>query len=309
MSIKPFEKLREYLLKHGIPPEVMRRAEEENHFFTSENIERAVRAITSDLLTGEVPVGEPRYKRCAVIMAGNIPLVGFADMMCCVKVGVDTYIKPSSKDRVLMEWMVEKLCEFGVRNLFYWNDNIEVDAVIATGSNNANRYFELRFGTLPAVRRSSRSSVAVIDGDETLDEMDALWHDIFDYYGLGCRSVSHLFIPEGYDTTSLFERLSRTKVENRHYMNAYRQTKTLKIMNGEPFFDGGFFVASKGSTLTPSLGEITYSYVTPTIVDENREKLQCVVGHGFVKFGESQHPKLDDWADGINLFDFLIKNL
>lgn len=307
MNIKPFTKLKNYLLTHDVPAEVMRRAYEENHFFTPENIERAVHAIAHDLIPTETPVIVSKYRRCAIIMAGNIPLVGFVDMMCCVMTGCDTYVKPSSKDRPLMEWIVGKLCEFGASNLFYWNNDIEVDAVIATGSNNANRYFDLRFGELPALKRGSRSSVAVIDGTETSAEIDALWGDMFDYFGLGCRSVSHLFIIEGYDPTPLFERLSQRKLKSRHYLNAYRQIRALKIMNNEEFFDGHFFVACKGANLTPSIGEITYSYFTSEVIDNNRDKLQCVIGHNFTKFGESQHPKLEDWADGVNVFEFLTR--
>lgn len=305
MNIKPFDRLRDFLLEFGVPKEVMEQAEQENHFFTRENVIRAADAIANDLLSSPSSTIVPRYKSCAVIMAGNIPLVGFADMMCCVVSGVDTYIKPSSKDRVLMTWIVEKLHEFGCENLFYWNETIAVECVIATGSNNANRYFELQFGTLPMIKRGSRSSVAVIDGSESDGEIMALWHDLFDYFGLGCRSVSHLFIPQGYDVEPLFRKLATKKIDNPHFMNAYRQVRALKIMTKEPFFDGDFFVAVRGSSLTPALGELTYSYFDEKVLNENRELLQCVVGHGFIDFGQSQHPTVDDWADGVNVYHFL----
>lgn len=305
MNIKPFNRLRDYLLEFGVPTQVMEHAEKENHFFTRDNVVRAVQAIANDLLSSPIPEIQPRYKSCAVIMAGNIPLVGFADMMCCVVSGVDTYIKPSSKDRVLMGWVVEKLHEFGSTNLFYWNESIPVECVIATGSNNANRYFERQFGALPMVKRGSRSSVAVIDGHESDEEIMALWHDLFDYFGLGCRSVSHLFIPQDYDVEPLFKKLATRTLNNPHFINAYRQVRAMKRMTNEPFFDGGFFVAAQGSSLTPSLGELTYSYFDTQVLDENRDLLQCIVGHNYIKFGESQHPSMADWADGINLYDFL----
>ncbi|MEG0500046.1 MAG: aldehyde dehydrogenase [Rikenellaceae bacterium] len=305
MNTKPFDQLRDYLLTYGVPEEVMRQAEVENHFFTRENILSAVNAIANDILTYPFPSITPKYRSCVVIMAGNIPLVGFVDLLCCLVAGVDTYIKPSSKDRVLMSWVVEKLSAFGCKNLFLWNEAVVVESVIATGSNNANRYFELQFGDLPMVKRGSRTSVAVIDGTETDDEIMALWHDIFDYFGLGCRSVSHLFIPLGYDTSHLFSLLSSyRKIENSHFLNAYRQVRALKIMTGSPFFDGSFFVASHSVSLTPALGEITYSFFDPTVLDRTRDLLQCVVGHGFIPFGEAQHPALTDWADGVDLFRF-----
>lgn len=305
MNIKPFERLREYLLTDAIDEDVMRRAEEENHFFTRENIKCAVSAIANDILTCDFPQVTPKYKSCAVIMAGNIPLVGFADMMCCAVSGVQTYIKPSSKDRVLMRWVVEKLHEYGCKNIYYWDESISVDCVIATGSNNANRYFELQFGGLPMVKRGNRTSVAVIDGTESDEEIMALWHDIFDYFGLGCRSVSHIFIPEGYDASALFEILARKKLENIHFLNAYRQIRALKIMTNEPLFDGGFFVGSLSGSLTPALGELTYSYFDKTVIENNQELLQCVVGHNYLPFGSSQHPRLGDWADGVDVFRFL----
>lgn len=305
MNIKPFEKLREYLLESAIDEGVMRRAEEENQFFTRENILCSVSAIANNILTCKVPLITPEYRSCAVIMAGNIPLVGFSDMMCCAVSGLQTYIKPSSKDQVLIRWVVEKLHEYGCENIFYWNESISVECVIATGSNNANRYFESQFGVLPMVKRGNRSSVAVIDGTESEVEIMALWHDIFDYFGLGCRSVSHLFIPLGYDVVPLFEMLSHRRLENIHFVNAYRQIRALKIMTDEPFFDGGFFVATHNGLLTPALGELTYSYFDETVIANNCDQLQCVIGHDYLPFGTSQHPTLNDWADGVNIFRFL----
>lgn len=304
MNIKPYESLFAYLRVNSVPQHIIDSAQRENHFFTSENIRRAVDAITTISLA-EIPVGKPRYSSCAVIMAGNIPLVGFVDMMCCSVLGVTTYIKPSSKDSVLMRWVVDLLWEFGCRNIFYFDDTIEVESVIATGSNNANRYFDLRFGSLPAIKRGSRSSVAVIDGTETADEFALLWHDIFDYFGLGCRNVSHLFIPSGYDIAPLLNSLSTSPIDNPHFINAYRQCRAIKMMTGEQFFDGGYFVATASSSLTPSLAEITYSYFSDEVLRLNSDHLQCVVGHGYTPFGDAQRPALNDWADGVNIFDFL----
>lgn len=305
--------LGEELRQNGIPQEVKKRAEEENFLFNSTQIDAAVSALANDMLVASkidswLPAMTPKYKSCLVIMAGNIPLVGFFDMMCVLLLNIDCYVKPSSKDNTLMCWVIGKLKEYGCTSLHLYSKDIEVESVIATGSDNAGRYFNQKYGHLPTVIRGSRSSVAIIAGDETLEDIDNLWHDIFDYYGLGCRSVSHIFIPENYDIESLIAQLSEKKINSEHFRNSYRQIRAIKILKGEEFIDGKFFIATKSQSLTPQLSEITYSYFTEGIISENRDKIQCVVGKNHTPFGESQHPTLNDWADGVNLFDFFIGN-
>lgn len=298
------------LRERGIPQEVKAMAERKNFLFTSQQIDSAVDAIANDMLVATkidnwLPAGiKSKYSSSLIIMAGNIPLVGFFDMMCVLLLNIDCYIKPSSKDRVLMSWIVERLNSYGCSSLHIYSDDVEVKSVIATGSDNAGRYFTQKYSNLPTVIRGSRSSVAIISGSESIEDIDNLWHDIFDYYGLGCRSVSHLFIPTGYDPMPLIERLSQKTIDSSHFRNSYKQLRAIKTLKGEAFIDGKFFIATKSQSLTPQLAEITYSYYEDGIIEESADKLQCVVGANHTPFGESQHPTLHDWADGVNLFDF-----
>ena len=313
-KIKPFVEVGRYLNSTPVPSDIIKKAEAANGCFSEYFINRAISAICESMLdeakltswTNPYLAKSSKYESIAVVMAGNIPLVGFLDMMVCSISGIKTYIKPSSKDRVLIEWVVELLTQFGCDNIFYYNDDIPVDSVIATGSNNANRYFNLKFGHLPSVTRGSRSSVAILTGDESRADIDALWHDIFDYLGLGCRSVSHIFVPDGYDIQGLCDILSEQNIDNVNLRGSYSQNRALKIMNNEPFFDGLYFIGTLSSSLVPAMGEITFSYSNDSILSENSDVLQCVIGDNYIPFGMSQSPTLEDWADDVNLFDFLL---
>lgn len=318
-NITPFVMLGDLLRTEGVPQEIAQMACEHNPLFTIDNIRNASDAIASQMLNEDAinlwiaPYSKCkiRYRSCAVIMAGNIPLVGFLDMMALSICGIDTYIKPSSKDRVLIMWIVDKLKSFGCKNIYEWNRSIKPEFVIATGSNNMARYIEYEFINTPKLIRSSRSSVAVISGDESDSDIEALWSDIFEYMGLGCRNVSHLFIPSDYDMNILCAKLSNKPIVSDAYRNSYLQNRALKIMNGEQFIDGRFFIATESNSLFAEIAEITYSrYSSISEVEEyiaaNEDKLQCVVGGGAVNFGYAQKPQLNDWADGVNLFTLLL---
>lgn len=298
------------ILKDSLPANILYEAESANPFFTPEDVSKATKALAYDMLQEDklrswLPHFTPKYKSCLIIMAGNIPLVGFFDLMCCMLIGVECYVKPSSKDKVLMLWLIEQLKALGAEGLHVWNGTTKAESVIATGSNNASRYFTDNYTDIPTVIRGSRSSVALLDGTETIEEWDGLWNDMFSYYGLGCRSVSHLVFPDGYDPSPLFKHLASKKIHNPHYLGAYKQNRAIKIINKEKFFDGGFFTATQSNALSPALGEVFYNHVSNMIVKiQSRNDLQCIVGHGHLPFGSSQHPTLNDWADDINLFHF-----
>ncbi len=296
----------------GIPQGVIKEALKANHLFTADSINCSAEAIANDMLQADALRGwlpkiqyTNRYNSVLIVMAGNIPMVGFFDMLCCVSLGITCYIKPSTKDKALMEWCISTLCSLGVEDLHLWN-NEPIEAVIATGSNNSARYFEHQFGSIPRIVRKNRSSVAVIDGTESTEEIQGLWHDIFDYLGLGCRSVTHLMIPEGYDITPLLTELASIKLDNIHFANAYRQAKALKILNGEEFFDGGYFIATESENITPPMAEITYSTHNRLRLESLKPDIQVVIGREQTEYGQAQHPTLNDWPDGINLFSFLI---
>lgn len=315
-KIAPFIKLGDYLRQNSVPKEITEQAEQENHFFTPSNIERAVAAIVRYMLNEKElnnwikPYSNytKKYNSVAIIMAGNIPLVGFLDMMVGSVCDLKTFIKPSSKDRILMNWIVSLLQEFGCTNIYQYTPEAEVECVIATGSNNANRYFELQFGHLPSLTRTSRSSIAILTGNESTEEIENLWHDLFDYFGLGCRNVSHLLVSQNYDIQRLCDILSKQKIENQHFLNAYRQNNAVKTMTAEPFFDGTYFIATISSSLTPPIGEITISRDNEAVLQENSDKIQCIVGKNHIPFGQSQSPTLNDWADNVNTFEFLLSN-
>ena len=290
-----------------------------NGWFTPADIRRAVRAIACDMLQREkleawladypaLPVAEPR--RVLVVMAGNIPLVGFFDLLCVLAAGHRCLVKPSAKDRVLTEYVVGMLRELDPEvPVGFCDGSSPVDAVIATGSDNANRYFRTQYAGIPALLRGSRQSVAVLSGRETEAQLEGLADDIWAYSGLGCRSVSLLFVPEGYDL-----RL-RMPAVNEKYRNNYRQQKALLTMTGRPFRDLESAVAVEERAFPAALSRIACSrYKTLGEVEawlaQHDAELQCVVSecvsHGRrTGFGCAQSPALTDYPDDRDVIAFL----
>ena len=290
-----------------------------NGWFTPADIRRAVRAIACDMLQREkleawladypaLPVAEPR--RVLVVMAGNIPLVGFFDMLCVLAAGHRCLVKPSAKDTVLMEYVIGLLRGIDPQvPVEFYDGSTSPDAVIATGSDNANRYFRAQYAGIPALLRGNRQSVAVLGGRETPAQLTALADDIWAYSGLGCRSVSLLFLPEGYD---LQLRMPEVNVK---YRNSYRQQKALLTMGGQPFRDLGAAVAVEERAFPAALSRINYSfYKSPAEVGawlaEHDAGLQCVVSECIacrrrVDFGHAQSPGLTDYPDDRDVIEFL----
>lgn len=305
---------------------VIDKAHAANGWFMPDDIRMAVEAICADMLRQEAlekwtgayaPVKERRS--VAVIMAGNIPLVGFFDMMCVLVSGHRCYIKPSSKDSVLIEYVASLLREIHPAIPLHAFDGQDVDAVIATGSDNTNRYFRSRFGSLPSILRGSRSSVAILTGRETDEELDCLARDIFSYNGLGCRNVSHLFVPNGYDIDRLAARLSTYAPINPKYVNNFRQRSAILRMQGEKITEATFFLLCESGQLPASISEITYTrYSAKEEVTEwlavNDSQLQCVVHDPALTgithrrsaaFGQGQRPTLFDYPDDEDVMAFL----
>lgn len=297
----------------------------ENAWFTPSDVFRAVEAIRSEMLGEEnlrrwmnsyplLPVTRPR--NVGLIAAGNIPLVGFFDLLCVLLSGHRCLLKPSSKDRVLMEYVVAQLRQFepGIP-VYPYTGTEPLDAVIATGSDNTNRYFRSRYKGIPALFRGSRASVAVLSGEESDATLDLLAEDIFPYSGLGCRNVSRLLVPGEYDLAALLGRLSEFPVPNPRYRNNYLQRRALLAMQGEPFLDGGFFLMRECDQWPSSVSEITVSrYERVEQIAEwlssREERIQCVVSalsvHSrAVPFGRAQRPSLTDYPDGADVPAFL----
>lgn len=298
---------------------VMEAACRANGWFTPADVRRAVGAIARDMLSREkleawlgnypaVPVAVPR--RVLVVMAGNIPLVGFFDLLCTVVSDHRCLLKPSAKDTVLMEYVVGQLRDIDASVPVEFYDGVSpVDAVIATGSDNANRYFRARYVGIPSLLRGSRQSAAVLSGDETPEQLSGLADDIWAYSGLGCRSVSLLFLPEGCEPT-----LQMPDVNDK-YKNNYRQARALLTMQGRPFRDLGAAVAVEQRDFPAALSQISYTYYkTPDEVAGwlamHDDELQCVVTECLphsrrAAFGCAQSPALTDYPDDRDVIAWL----
>lgn len=293
-----------------------------NGWFTPSEIRRALAGIVTwlqpDNLTQwlkELPENK-NPKSVAVIMAGNIPLVGFHDIMCVLLTGNKVVCRFSSSDDKLLPVILKFLVQIEPR----FNDYIRVgaqkltefDAVIATGSNNSSRYFDYYFSKYPHIIRKNRCSVAVITGNETEQELEALGHDIFDYFGLGCRNVGKIFIPEGYDLDKIFKGIFSFKeiINHAKYGNNYDYHKALYLLNQDDLIENGFILFKQDASLHSPLGVMFYERYAhmdevKKILEEHKEEIQCVVGKDYIPFGRSQSPAIDDYADGVNTLKFL----
>jgi hypothetical protein len=292
-------------------------------------VEQAVKAIaqvlTETALTdwlSKYPV-KKQSKRIGLILAGNIPLVGFHDILCVLVSGNFAMIKTSSQDSRLIKYILNQLVkleqDFGKQ--FSFVERLEnFDAIIATGSNNSSRYFDYYFGKVPNLIRKNRNSIALLTGSETTNQLHALGHDIFDYFGLGCRNVSKLLVPHDYNFVPFFEAIeSFNPIANHHkYRNNYDYNKSIYLVNGDKHLDNGFLLVKEDERIASPLAVLYYqSYDT---IDDavnylltQQENIQCVVDgsrwdlkNQQVDFGKTQQPGLSDYADGVDTMEFLI---
>ena len=289
-----------------------------NGWFTRVDILRAVEAIRVEMLDREKLTNwlcnyakaiEP--KRVAVIMAGNIPLVGFFDLLCVVASGHECHMKPSSKDSVLMRYIVDQLRDIDSNIAIYdYSADATYDMVIATGGDDANAYFREHFAHTRTLLRGSRHSVAVLNGDESAEELRALYNDITAYSGLGCRSVSMLFVPQGY--VPAFERGMAENTKLRRNVQAMRATLTIE---GAEFWDAGAFIMRRGEDFAQSLAVVTIREYTDiedvrAWLNSNAEHIQCIVSNCGIEssqhLGRAQYPALMDYADGVDTMRFLL---
>ena len=254
-------------------------------------------------------------------MAGNLPLVGFHDLLCVLVAGHKAIVKLSSDDGVLLPYLIKQIRVFApewAEAVAFTDDKVtEYDAVIATGSDNTARYFEYYFGKKPHIIRKNRHSVAVLTGEETPEELQDLGKDIFLYYGLGCRSVSKLFVPQGYDFDLLFQAIYPYKdiIEEQKYANNYDYNKAVYLMSLYKLLENGFLLLKEDEHYGSPIATLFYEYYTnkealKKKLATDKEKIQCVVGHNFIDgeipFGQTQTPKLWDYADGVNTLTFLL---
>lgn len=259
--------------------------------------------------------------RIGIIMAGNIPLVGFHDLICVFLSGDRSVIKMSSEDNILLPIVLEMMSEFSteVNSLITISNSPlkEIDKIIATGSNNSSRYFEYYFGKYPHIIRKNRTSVAVLSGNESELEIKNLAKDIFFYYGLGCRNVSKIFIPENYELPSLIDLFQDfvSNMDNVKYNNNLDYHKSVYLINNFKFLDGGFFLMLESSELHSPVSVIYFEYYKSldelkVNLENQKNEIQCIVSHipalSAISFGQAQNPKLWDYADDVDTMEFLL---
>lgn len=301
-----------------------------NAWFTPENVKRAVTSIAKSLNAADLTAWLSKYqidtnvggKKVGLILAGNIPLVGFHDVLCVLTTGNYALIKASVQDAHMIKYILNKLVEiepaFGDQYSFV--ERLEnFDAVIATGSNNTSRYFEYYFSKVPHIIRKNRNSVAVLTGNETEAQLVELGHDIFDYYGLGCRNVSKLLVPKDYNFNFFFESIQSYYpiINHNKYNNNYDYNKSIYLVNMAKHLDNGFLLIKEDENWVSPLAVLFFEYYDDISAVEQKingvsDKIQCVVSalplqipNQVVSFGMSQQPALWDYADGIDTMDFL----
>jgi len=302
-----------------------------NEWFTHESLIYSLTSISNSLAKESIEKWIKQYptiqnqiqkKRVGLVTAGNIPLVGFHDFMCVLVSGHEVVIKLSSKDDKLLKGIVELLVkinnEFENSITFEENRLKQFDAIIATGSNNSAKYFEYYFGKYPNIIRKNRNSLAILKGNESKDELDLLADDILFYFGLGCRNVSKIYIPDNFKIDKIFESLYKYKEYTNHnkFANNYTYNKSIYLMNKASFWENGFLILKEDSGLTSPISVVfieRYQDIEKVKerIYEDKEQIQCIVAQdgiieGSVYFGEAQKPQLWEYADNVDTMQFLL---
>lgn len=290
---------------------------EQNEWFSREDILMAVDAICEEFLCREklerwaepyTRTQEPKH--VAIIMAGNIPLVGFFDLLCALIAGHNVAVKPSSKDSALTNYIIDLLRDISPEiTLYPFDPDFEYDKLIATGSDDAARHFRQHYASTPSLVRGTRHSVAVLDGNESMEEWQCLQRDIFSYNGLGCRNISLILLPEGVELTLYPPKMSEM------YRGNYRHCKAMRSMLGQPYTDMGECIVVNEMGFSPNISQINYYHYrsieeVTRWIEEHDKKVQCIVSHAIahprsVAFGRAQYPTLCDYADGVDVMKFL----
>ncbi|WP_449387504.1 acyl-CoA reductase [Chryseobacterium lineare] len=304
---------------------LIKKSEIENPWFIVENqkfaLQQWANLLTEDHINNwlkEYSISKTQ-KRVGLILAGNIPLVGFHDVISVVLSNHIPVIKLSSKDRYMIPFLLKKWNEFSGGNVkFEFVERLEnFDAVIATGSNNTARYLEYYFKNHLHIIRKNRTSVAVLKGDETEEELKLLAEDIFRYFGLGCRNVTRLFIPQDYVIDRIFESFLDFQeiINHNKYANNYEYNRAVYLLNQEKFWDNNFVMMKEDEKLFSPLSVINFSRYSSldevtNFITENEENIQCVVakkelGLDSIDLGEAQNPGLDTYADNVDTMKFL----
>jgi hypothetical protein len=304
-------------------------ARQHNGWFNLDNLIYSFNSWTKALETNNLNTFTSNYsfnkvkqKNVAIIMAGNIPLVGFHDFFCVLLSGHNVLVKQSSNDKQLLPFLAKYLeyveTDFKGKISFTEQKLENFDAVIATGSNNTARYFDYYFKGKPSIIRKNRNSIAIINGNESEDDMKNLSEDIFRYFGLGCRNVSKIFIPKDYNFDAFFNGIYHwNDIINYHkYTNNYDYNKAVYLMSEFDMLENGFFMIKEDTSYSSPIATLFYEYYDDldtlrTKLANDSDLVQCIVSNeeidNKVAFGQTQQPKLLDFADSIDTIDFLLK--
>ncbi len=295
-----------------------------NPWFTEDSVNEAFLGFSAWLDENQLSRWVSQYqftqipKKVAIIMAGNIPMVGFHDLISVFLSGHKVVAKLSSNDKILIPVLIEILSSFNEKV----NDWIELteeklprfDAVIATGSDNSATYFQSYFGKYPHIIRKNRTSVAILTGNETKEELNLLGKDIFTFYGLGCRNVSKILIPKDFDLDVFFEAIYDYGdiIYHNKYANNYDYNKAVYLMNLIEILDNNFLILKEDEGLHSPLGVLFYQrYQTEqdirNYLNVNKDNIQAIIGKNYIPFGQAQCPALNDYADGVDTMAFLEK--
>jgi len=314
---------------------VINSATNHNGWFTAPNVKAALQAIKSKYLNKalllafadvqQIPAENKAPKTVGLVMAGNIPLVGFQDLLYVLLTGNKAKLKLSSKDEFLSKFIIKKIIEVEPK----WNNFISIeerladfDAVIATGSNNSFRYFDYYFSKYPNIIRKNRNSIAILTGKEDEKALQKLGEDVFNYFGLGCRNVSQILVPEDYDFVPLLKTLEDTfpGIKNHHkYKNNYDYQLSLLLINGVDHKASENLIITKNEQIASPISCLfykTYKNIEEVkqYLNEKQDEIQCVVSElstieNAIAFGNSQQPGLNDFADNVNVVNFLLNKV
>lgn len=302
---------------------IIEREKHHNGWFTEASIRESLlnlgRLLTEDELAtwcSEYDYNN-RQKTVGLIMAGNIPLVGFHDFLTTLLSGHKPVIKLSSDDKRLLPLLIDVIISLQpeLGGVITITERIqEVDAVIATGSNNSARYFEKYFGHMPNIIRKNRTSLAVLNGKETEEELKELGKDIFTYFGMGCRNVSHIMVPEDFDLNRVFAAIVDFGdiINHKKYANNYDYYKAIYLMNQEKIIENGFVLTKDSDQLFAPIAVLHIQRYTDneqveSFIKKEEDNIQVVVGQDYTPFGRAQSPGLRDYADGVDTMSFLAK--
>jgi len=318
-------KLKNYILENDTPfQEVKLQAERMNGWFTQEFINKALDTICNNYLEESelivlasqiIPVEEKNTQmKIGITMAGNIPLVGFHDFLCVFLSGHPQFIKLSTKDEVLLKHFILKLQEWdsSLKESILISDFLKgCNAYIATGSNNSARYFEKYFANYPHIIRRNRSSVAILTGEETTEELLALADDIYMYFGLGCRNVTQIYVPKGYSFEPLLQIFKKYEALQHHnkYRNNIDYNLAVFILNQQYYMSNDSLLMIENDSIFSAIGVLHYSFYTelqPILTSlQTSPDVQAIIGRDYIPFGKAQLPSLFDFADGVNTIEFL----